>query len=112
MLVTARVPKTTAMMRGTIINATRLRWSVEAIFSIERSSLWRRRWADFDRYAARSFVAQDNRTSPTPEAVAGAVAPSGLRHQRYLRAAASAISYRCAGRYRLLTNQGGAEPMG
>src|SRR5258708_38629952 len=30
----------------------------------------------------------------------------------YLRAAASAISYRCAGRYRLLTNQGGAEPMG
>src|SRR6266436_665769 len=34
------------------------------------------------------------------------------RHQRYLRAAASAISYRCAGRYRLLTNQGGAEPMG
>src|SRR6266436_6149013 len=70
MLVTARTPKTTAMMRGTIINATRLKWSVEAIFSIERSSLWRRRWADFDWNTARSFVAQDNRTSPAPEAVA------------------------------------------
>src|SRR5258708_17760805 len=76
MLVTARVPKTTAMMRGTIINATRLRWSVEAIFSIERSSLWRRRWADFDWNAAQSFVAQDIRTSPAPEAVGG---PAGYR---------------------------------
>src|SRR5258707_13964317 len=70
MLVAARTPKTAAVMRGTIINATRLKWSVEAIFNIERSSLWRRRWADFDRHAARSFVGKDNRTSQAPEAVA------------------------------------------
>jgi hypothetical protein len=68
------------MMRVIIINATRWKWSGEAIFNIERSSLWRRRWADFDRYAAGSFVAQDNRTSPTPEAAAGpACSPDGAK---------------------------------